>query len=228
MPTDFGVLCNFSFISSNHSTAAMATRTPGTTTRVIILPARRGSTDCDSRNGHRKQFYQLWTDVSPEQPPRWFWCCQYLHPSPRFSVPLSLTSLKKRCLFCSVISFPAEGRVKRWQKYWCSHSAFLHFIQKYFCMRLQAALSWNSSKFVHVIRASCQSRTFCTNPRKRCFRNVYKSVYSMAQCSCLWHAHWEKRLCQKNLFISTAWVNGEMSVTTCGFEARGKSLFTEQ
>lgn len=104
MPTDFGVLCNFSFISSNHSTAVMATRTPGTTTRVIILPARRGSTDCDSRNGHRKQFYQLWTDVSPEQPPRWFWCCQYLHPSPRFSVHLCPWPLWKRDVFSVPLS----------------------------------------------------------------------------------------------------------------------------
>ena len=53
-----------SFTSSNHSTAAMVTRTLGTTTRVIILPARRDSTDCDSTNGHRKQFYKIWRDVS--------------------------------------------------------------------------------------------------------------------------------------------------------------------
>lgn len=37
----------------------------------------------------------------------------------------------------------------------------------------------------------------------------------------------EKRLCSKNLFISTACVNGGLCVRTCGFRMYGKSLFTE-
>lgn len=169
MAADFSVLCIFSLNSSNHNMAAMATRTPGTTTRVIILPARRDDTDCDSRTGHRKLFSRTWTGVSAEQPPYWFWYSNtYIFlPRPSVTSP-TLTCLKKVC-FCHVISIPAEGKVTRWQKYWHSHSAFPHFIQKYFCMRLQAAPSWNSSKFLHVIKTSCQSQTFCTKFLKRCF-----------------------------------------------------------
>lgn len=58
---DFCVTPPSFFLPSSPSTAAMATRTPGTTTRVIILPARRGggNRDCDSSRGHRKQFYLI-------------------------------------------------------------------------------------------------------------------------------------------------------------------------
>lgn len=65
------------------------------------------------------------------------------------------------------------------------------------------------------------------------FCNVYKSVYSMSQCSCVcgmfncFHVrNQEKCLCPKNLFVSTAWVKGKLCVT-CGFQMYGKSLFTE-
>lgn len=42
---EFCPTCCSCFSSNHHSTAAMATRTPGTTTRAITLPARRGSAD---------------------------------------------------------------------------------------------------------------------------------------------------------------------------------------
>lgn len=56
---DFCVTSYSFFLSSNPSTAATVTRTLGTTTRVTILPARRGSIDCVSTHGHRKQFCQI-------------------------------------------------------------------------------------------------------------------------------------------------------------------------
>lgn len=202
----------------------MATRTPGTTTRVIILPARRGSKDCESRNGHRKQFYQIWTDVAAEWPPRWFWCSNTFILLPRPSVTsLSLTCLKKSFVLYHVISLPAEGKVKRWQKYQCSISPLYSKIFLYACA---------SCPLLKLFRVRSCDQNFLSIPDilyqspKRCFCNVYKSVHSMSQCSCLcgtfncFHVrNREERLCHKNLFISPALVNGEMSVATCGFEA---------
>lgn len=56
---DFCVTSYSFFLSSSPTMATMATRTPGTTTRVIILPARGGNRDSDSSHGHRKQFYLI-------------------------------------------------------------------------------------------------------------------------------------------------------------------------
>lgn len=72
----------FWFISSNHSTAATATRTPGTTTRDTILPARKGDINCDTKV--RKQ-EAVWAqnNLSAEQ---WTWTTSWIPSSPIISV----------------------------------------------------------------------------------------------------------------------------------------------
>lgn len=210
---DFCVTSYSFFLSSSPSMATMATRTPGTTTRVITLPARGGNRDSDSSHRHRKPFNLIWTDASAEQQSQWSW-----HSNTFILLPLQS--------YLNVLHLCESDAYYLWSMW----SMFM-LKEKQDSRNIDAHTQKFSILFRNIFVFLCKltppetpSGLFPCSKHPSdifyqsqigCFCNVYKSVYSTSPCSRLCGVFvpvTEKNvwICGKDkLFFSTAPVDGE-------------------